>query len=112
MYAAGLIGHDPLTVVIGESDPYVNIGGRVCILPHVGAILCNILPSCSLSHYLIIRLSSGDKSSSCRFCLDDNNNDTCFPDFNSYCPAHTGSYICPEGMYCAKFIGFTCGPFH
>nr|CAB3479610.1 unnamed protein product [Digitaria exilis] len=26
---AGWIGHDPLTVVIGESDPYVSIGGRV-----------------------------------------------------------------------------------
>jgi hypothetical protein len=50
MYSAGWIGHDPLTVVIGESDPYVSIGGRVCFLPHVGAILSNILLSCSLSH--------------------------------------------------------------
>lgn len=109
MYSAGWIGHDPLTVVIGESDPYVNIGGRVCFPPHVGAILSNI---CHAARYLIIHLSSsGDKSPSCRFCLDDSNNDTFIPDFNSYCPAHTDNDICPEGMYCAKSIGFTCGPF-
>ena len=28
-HSAGWIGNDPLTVVIGESDPYVHISGRV-----------------------------------------------------------------------------------
>jgi hypothetical protein len=31
MCSAGWIGNDPLTVVIGPSDPYVSIGGRVCL---------------------------------------------------------------------------------
>jgi choline transporter-like protein 2/4/5 len=29
IHSAGWIGNDPLTVVIGESDPYVHISGRV-----------------------------------------------------------------------------------
>jgi hypothetical protein len=29
--SAGWLGNDPLTVVIGESDPYVHITGRVSI---------------------------------------------------------------------------------
>ncbi|TVU43850.1 hypothetical protein EJB05_10350 [Eragrostis curvula] len=36
---AGWIGHDPLTVVIGESDPYVSIGGREINHLHLAAVL-------------------------------------------------------------------------
>ncbi|KAG2580864.1 hypothetical protein PVAP13_6KG263200 [Panicum virgatum] len=40
---AGWIGHDPLTVVIGESDPYVNIGGREINHLHAASVLMTII---------------------------------------------------------------------
>ncbi|KAM0887234.1 hypothetical protein ACQ4PT_029187 [Festuca glaucescens] len=40
---AGWIGNDPLTVVIGPSDPYVSIGGREINHLHVAAVLMTIL---------------------------------------------------------------------
>ncbi|KAF0899544.1 hypothetical protein E2562_020751 [Oryza meyeriana var. granulata] len=40
---AGWIGSDPLTVVIGESDPYVSIGGREINHLHVAAVLMTII---------------------------------------------------------------------
>ncbi|CAO2186539.1 unnamed protein product [Urochloa humidicola] len=40
---AGWIGHDPLTVVIGESDPYVNIGGREINHLHAASVLMTVI---------------------------------------------------------------------
>lgn len=50
MYSAGWIGNDPLTVVIGPSDPYVSIGGRVCLYLLLLLFLTLSLLSFSLSH--------------------------------------------------------------
>ncbi|XP_047080663.1 choline transporter protein 1-like [Lolium rigidum] len=40
---AGWIGNDPLTVVIGPSDPYVSISGREITHLHVAAVLMTIV---------------------------------------------------------------------
>lgn len=50
IYSVGWIGNDPLTVVIGESDPYVSISGQVCYVPLLDIIVSNILLSFLSSH--------------------------------------------------------------
>ncbi|KAJ1266751.1 hypothetical protein BS78_07G002000 [Paspalum vaginatum] len=40
---AGWIGHDPLIVVIGESDPYVSIGGREINHLHAASVLMTVI---------------------------------------------------------------------
>ncbi|KAF7109450.1 hypothetical protein CFC21_109714 [Triticum aestivum] len=40
---AGWIGNDPLTVVIGPSDPYVSIGGREINHLHAAAVLMTVV---------------------------------------------------------------------
>ncbi|KAF7012395.1 hypothetical protein CFC21_026591 [Triticum aestivum] len=40
---AGWLGNDPLTVVIGESDPYVHISGREISHLHVATVLMTVI---------------------------------------------------------------------
>ncbi|KAM3391460.1 hypothetical protein ACQJBY_012883 [Aegilops geniculata] len=43
VYSAGWLGNDPLTVVIGESDPYVHISGREISHLHVATVLMTVI---------------------------------------------------------------------
>jgi hypothetical protein len=63
------------------------------------------LAFCYAGCCLIINLfSSGDKSPSCCCSFHDSNNDNCFLNVNSHCSAHTASNICPEGVFCIKYL--------
>lgn len=53
IHSAGWLGNDPLTVVIGESDPYVHISGRVSALNRVNFLQGEA--ACYLIIYLLTR---------------------------------------------------------
>ena len=53
IYSAGWLGNDPLTVVIGESDPYVHISGRVSALNRANFLQGQA--ACYLIIYLLTR---------------------------------------------------------
>lgn len=103
LLSAGWIGNDAVSVVIGESDPYLHISGRVrhSINLYFGFRTSTYLRA--FTQYLCL-LSSGSKSSTCCCCSDDNCNDYCYSFINSYCSPHPYGDVCSEGKYKALSV--------